>query len=131
VYVSYDLVLEERNRKDDRVPHPTQGGSTRSWWPTRLDLKVLARNAAADPLGAEFDYAAAFETLDLAAVRRDLEKVMTTSQDWWPADFGHYGPLMIRMAWHAAGAYRIQDGRGGTSGRPTGAWASTTRRPSR
>ena len=64
-------------------------------------------------MGAGFDYAAEFETLDLAAVRRDIERILTTSQDWWPADFGHYGPLMIRMAWHAAGAYRVQDGRGG------------------
>ncbi|MEU6732749.1 catalase/peroxidase HPI [Streptomyces physcomitrii] len=97
-----------------RAPHPTQGGGNRQWWPDRLNLKILAKNpAVANPLGEEFDYAAAFRSLDLAAVKRDIEEVLTTSQDWWPADFGHYGPFMIRMAWHSAGTYRISDGRGG------------------
>ncbi|AJE83692.1 MULTISPECIES: catalase/peroxidase HPI [Streptomyces] len=97
-----------------RAPHPTQGGGNRQWWPDRLNLKILAKNpAVANPLGEEFDYAAAFQSLDLAAVKRDIEEVLTTSQDWWPADFGHYGPFMIRMAWHSAGTYRISDGRGG------------------
>jgi catalase-peroxidase len=97
-----------------RAPHPTQGGSNRQWWPDRLNLKILAKNpAVANPLGAEFDYAAAFQALDLAAVKQDIAEVLTTSQDWWPADFGNYGPLMIRMAWHSAGTYRISDGRGG------------------
>ncbi|MVO90853.1 catalase/peroxidase HPI [Streptomyces sp. p1417] len=97
-----------------RAAHPTQGGGNRQWWPERLNLKILAKNpAVGNPLGEEFDYAAAFETLDLAAVKRDIAEVLTTSQDWWPADFGHYGPLMIRMAWHSAGTYRISDGRGG------------------
>lgn len=97
-----------------RAPHPTQGGGNRQWWPERLNLKILAKNpAVANPLGEEFDYAAAFEALDLAAVKRDIAEVLTTSQDWWPADFGHYGPLMVRMAWHSAGTYRISDGRGG------------------
>ncbi|MDT0305918.1 catalase/peroxidase HPI [Streptomyces sp. DSM 44917] len=97
-----------------RAAHPTQGGGNRQWWPERLNLKVLAKNpAVANPLGEDFDYAAAFNALDLPAVKRDIEEVLTTSQDWWPADFGHYGPFMIRMAWHSAGTYRISDGRGG------------------
>ncbi|MFD9436547.1 catalase/peroxidase HPI [Streptomyces sp. NPDC060002] len=98
----------------DRAAHPTQGGGNRQWWPERLNLKILAKDpVVANPLGAEFDYAAAFEALDLAAVKQDIAEVLTTSQDWWPADFGNYGPLMIRMAWHSAGTYRISDGRGG------------------
>ncbi|MFD1547675.1 catalase/peroxidase HPI [Nonomuraea guangzhouensis] len=98
----------------ERAPHPTQGGGNRQWWPERLNLKILAKNpGVANPLGEEFDYAEAFKTLDLAAVKRDIAEVLTTSQDWWPADFGNYGPFMIRMAWHSAGTYRISDGRGG------------------
>ncbi|MFJ9741528.1 catalase/peroxidase HPI [Streptomyces sp. NPDC101166] len=97
-----------------RAAHPTQGGGNRQWWPDRLNLKILAKNpAVANPLGADFDYAEAFKNLDLAAVKQDIAEVLTTSQDWWPADFGNYGPLMIRMAWHSAGTYRISDGRGG------------------
>ncbi|MFH8727720.1 catalase/peroxidase HPI [Streptomyces termitum] len=97
-----------------RAAHPTQGGGNSQWWPNRLNLKILATNpAVGNPLGEEFDYAAAFEALDLAAVKRDIAEVLTTSQDWWPADFGHYGPFMVRMAWHSAGTYRISDGRGG------------------
>ncbi|MCK9902837.1 catalase/peroxidase HPI [Parafrankia colletiae] len=97
-----------------RAPHPTQGGGNRGWWPNQLNLRILAKNpAVANPLGADFDYAAAFGTLDLPAVKQDIAQVLTTSQDWWPADFGHYGPFVIRMAWHAAGTYRISDGRGG------------------
>ncbi|MFE1795166.1 catalase/peroxidase HPI [Streptomyces sp. NPDC059517] len=97
-----------------RAPHPTQGGGNRQWWPERLNLKILAKNpAVSNPLGEEFDYAEAFQGLDLPAVKRDIAEVLTTSQDWWPADFGNYGPLMIRMAWHSAGTYRISDGRGG------------------
>ncbi|MFG2603542.1 catalase/peroxidase HPI [Streptomyces sp. NPDC048514] len=98
----------------DRALHPTQGGGNRQWWPERLNVKILAKNpAVANPLGEEFDYAEAFRGLDLAAVKQDIAEVLTTSQDWWPADFGNYGPLMIRMAWHSAGTYRISDGRGG------------------
>ena len=98
----------------DRAPHPTQGGGNRGWWPDRLNLRILAKNpAVANPLGEDFDYAEAFNRLDLAAVKQDIEDVLTTSQDWWPADYGHYGPFMIRMAWHSAGTYRISDGRGG------------------
>ncbi|MFJ8781569.1 MULTISPECIES: catalase/peroxidase HPI [unclassified Streptomyces] len=97
-----------------RAPHPTQGGGNRQWWPERLNLKILAKDpVVANPLGAEFDYAEAFQALDLNAVKQDIAEVLTTSQDWWPADFGNYGPLMIRMAWHSAGTYRISDGRGG------------------
>ncbi|MFB7738019.1 catalase/peroxidase HPI [Streptomyces sp. NPDC056112] len=97
-----------------RAAHPTQGGGNRQWWPERLNLKILAKNpAVANPLGEDFDYAEAFNSLDLPAVKRDVAEVLTTSQDWWPADFGHYGPFIIRMAWHSAGTYRISDGRGG------------------
>ncbi|AUH39908.1 catalase/peroxidase HPI [Streptomyces sp. CMB-StM0423] len=97
-----------------RAPHPTQGGGNRQWWPERLNVKILAKNQpASNPLGEDFDYAEAFRSLDLAAVKRDIAEVLTTSQDWWPADFGNYGPLIIRMAWHSAGTYRIHDGRGG------------------
>ncbi|MFJ7154177.1 catalase/peroxidase HPI [Streptomyces sp. NPDC101118] len=97
-----------------RAAHPTQGGGNRQWWPERLNLKILAKNpAVANPLGEDFDYAEAFKGLDLAAVKSDIAATLTTSQDWWPADFGHYGPFIIRMAWHSAGTYRISDGRGG------------------
>ncbi|MFQ6331110.1 catalase/peroxidase HPI [Nocardia sp. CWNU-33] len=97
-----------------RLKYPSEGGSNRDWWPNQLNLKILQKNpAVANPMGEDFDYAAEFKTLDLAAVKQDIEEVMTTSQEWWPADYGHYGPLFIRMAWHAAGTYRINDGRGG------------------
>jgi catalase-peroxidase len=86
----------------------------RDWWPNQLDLKILHGNSPqADPMDAKFDYAKEFKSLDLKAVTRDIEKLMTTSQEWWPADYGHYGPFFIRMAWHSAGTYRTSDGRGG------------------
>jgi catalase-peroxidase len=97
-----------------KAPHPTSGSANRMWWPNQLNLKILAKNpAVANPMGEDFDYAREFTSLDLPAVKKDIETVLTTSQDWWPADFGHYGPFIIRMAWHSAGTYRIGDGRGG------------------
>jgi catalase-peroxidase len=98
-------------------PHVARGATANQhWWPNQLNLRPLSRNSPLlDPMDGDFDYGAAFETLDLAEVKADIERVMTTSQDWWPADYGHYGPLFIRMAWHSAGTYRIHDGRGGAS----------------
>jgi len=97
-----------------RPHHPTEGAGNREWWPNQLNLKILRKHpAVANPMGEDFDYAAEFQTLDFAALTEDVDAVMTTSQDWWPADYGHYGPFFIRMAWHSAGTYRIADGRGG------------------
>ena len=91
------------------------GTTSQEWWPSRLNLSSLHTNhPAGDPMDEGFDYAKAFLSLDLAAVKKDIAAVMTDSRDWWPADFGHYGGLFIRMAWHSAGTYRIHDGRGGT-----------------
>ncbi|HLK83551.1 MAG TPA: catalase/peroxidase HPI [Xanthobacteraceae bacterium] len=103
---------------DDTTNCPFMGGTraltNRDWWPNQLNIQVLHQNSAlSNPMGEAFDYAKEFKSLDLNAVIRDLHALMTDSQDWWPADFGHYGPLLIRMAWHAAGTYRIGDGRGG------------------
>src|SRR3989442_7748504 len=105
--------------------HTADGArSNRDWWPNQLNLKMMQQS---DPMGKDFKYAKEFKSVDLAAVKKDLVALMTDSQDWWPADFGHYGPLFIRMAWHAAGTYRIRDGRGGAgSGQqrfpPLNAW---------
>ncbi len=97
-----------------KCPFSPRAHTNRDWWPDALDVSVLHRNSSlSDPMGKAFDYAREFKTLDLNAVVRDLRAVMTNSQEWWPADFGHYGGLMIRMAWHSAGTYRITDGRGG------------------
>ncbi len=118
-----DAVVREMNEPEaadrcpvatGRRPHPTEGGSNRDWWPNQLNLKILRKHpAVANPMGEDFDYAAAFATVDLDALARDVDEVLTTSQEWWPADFGHYGGFMIRMAWHSAGTYRVIDGRGG------------------
>ncbi|MER7465358.1 catalase/peroxidase HPI [Streptomyces sp. NPDC097981] len=96
------------------APAPTRPRTNRDWWPNQLDLQVLHQNSPqSNPLGEDFNYAEAFTALDCDALKQDVFEVMTTSQDWWPADYGHYGPLLIRMSWHAAGTYRIADGRGG------------------
>ena len=96
------------------TPAPNRPRTNRDWWPNQLDLSVLHQHSAkSNPMGDDFDYAEEFATLDVEALKRDVVEVMTTSQDWWPADYGHYGPLFIRMSWHSAGTYRIADGRGG------------------
>ncbi len=121
---NHDAVVGDMNSEESeaRCPvasvglrnHPTEGAGNRDWWPNQLNLKILRKHpAVANPMGADFDYAAAFNALDLDALTKDVDELMTTSQDWWPADFGHYGGFFIRMAWHSAGTYRIHDGRGG------------------
>lgn len=97
-----------------RRSHPSEGGSNRDWWPNQLNLRILRKHPVqANPMGGEFDYGKEFLTVDLDELARDVDAVLTESKDWWPADFGHYGPFMIRMAWHSAGTYRTHDGRGG------------------
>lgn len=110
--------VPEDNRTTSGCPMtikaPVEGGSNRDWWPNAVNLKILQKNPdIINPMDADYDYRAAVQTLDFDELARDVDAVMTDSQDWWPADFGHYGPLFVRMSWHAAGTYRIQDGRGG------------------
>jgi catalase-peroxidase len=125
--MSMDAETDDKSAGKCPVMH-TAGRSNRDWWPNQLDLRVLHQHSTlSDPMGEGFDYAKEFKSLDLDAVIRDLHALMTESQDWWPADFGHYGGLFIRMAWHAAGTYRIGDGRGGAgTGQqrfaPTNSW---------
>ncbi|GIL26366.1 catalase/peroxidase HPI [Actinocatenispora comari] len=122
---SDDAVLSEVNEESAGgcpVVHggpvgPAGVGGNRDWWPNRLNLAILRKHtAAANPMDADFDYKTEFASLDLDALAADVDELLTTSQDWWPADFGNYGPLMVRMAWHSAGTYRIDDGRGGAGG---------------
>jgi catalase-peroxidase len=121
---TYEAAEEAKDESAARCPvnhgralEPVRGGGNRQWWPEQLNLRILAKNPAeSNPLGKEFDYAAEFNSLDLPAVKRDIAELLTESKDWWPADYGNYGPFMIRMAWHSAGTYRISDGRGGAGG---------------
>src|SRR5512140_313746 len=109
-----DARTDDKSEGKCPVVHATAARSNRDWWPNQLNLQVLHRHSTlSNPMGGAFDYAKEFKSLDLNAVIKDLHALMTDSQDWWPADFGHYGPLFIRMAWHGAGTYRIGDGRGG------------------
>jgi catalase-peroxidase len=113
---SYNVNGESKCPFSNGMLKKSAGGGTgnRDWWPNQLKLNILRQHSSlSNPMGEKFDYAAAFKTLDLEAVKKDIVELMTTSQDWWPADYGHYGPFFIRMAWHSAGTYRIHDGRGG------------------
>ena len=111
---------------------PSKGAANRDWWPQSLPLRILQQNPpAANPFGAGCDYSSAFKTLDLAALKADLRALMTSSQPWWPADYGHYGPFFLRMTWHGAGTYRTADGRGGAGAgmqrfAPLNSWPDNT-----
>ncbi len=106
--------MSEESKNLMHNPHAGGGTTIQDWWPNRLRLEILHQHSTkSNPMGEDFDYAKEFNSLDLAAVKKDIAAVMTNSQDWWPADFGHYGPLFVRMAWHSAGTYRVGDGRGG------------------
>lgn len=115
-----------------RIRPPVEGGSNRDWWPDQINLKMLVKYPAENnPMDPDFDYAAAVATIDVDALKADVEAVMTDSQDWWPADYGNYGPFFVRMAWHSAGTYRVQDGRGGAGSgmqrfAPIGSWPDNT-----
>ena len=115
-----------------RIRPPAEGGSNRDWWPDQINLKMLIKYPAENnPMDPDFDYAAAVATLDVDALKADVEAVMTDSQDWWPADYGNYGPFFVRMAWHSAGTYRVQDGRGGAGSgmqrfAPINSWPDNT-----
>lgn len=121
--ITYLLASQRQPANENAVPQPPAAMATETaknkqfWWPEQLDLSPLRQNdVKSNPYGAHNNYAQNFLTLDLDAVKKDINKVLTTSQDWWPADYGNYGPFFIRMAWHSAGTYRLADGRGGAAG---------------
>ena len=125
-------VFAQENTGKSMTSSPVKNTSNQFWWPERLDLSPLRQQSIeSNPYGKQFNYAKEFQKLDLNAVKKDIEAVMKTSQDWWPADYGTYGPFFIRMAWHSAGTYRVYDGRGGAGGgqqrfEPLNSWPDNT-----